>query len=91
MVRPLRIEFDEALYHVTARGNRRERIFESDADRARFLEIVARSPERFSVEVHAYVLLSNHFHLLVRTKRGNLSSWMHRVMRGALGRLGVSQ
>jgi REP element-mobilizing transposase RayT len=74
MARHLRLEFDEALYHITARGNRRERIFESDADRARFLEIVARSLERFSVEVHAYVLLSNHFHLLVRTKRGSKRS-----------------
>jgi REP element-mobilizing transposase RayT len=86
MARPLRIKFDEALYHITARGNRRERIFESDADRARFLEIVARSLERFSGEVHAYVLLSNHFHLLVRTKRDNLSRWMHRVMVTYIGK-----
>jgi REP element-mobilizing transposase RayT len=43
MARPLRIQFDEALYHITARGNRRERIFESDADRVRLLEIIARS------------------------------------------------
>jgi REP element-mobilizing transposase RayT len=80
MARPLRIEFEEALYHITARGNRRERIFASDADRARFLEIVARSLPRFGVEVHAYVLLPNHFHLLARTKRANLSRWMHWVM-----------
>ena len=80
MARPLRIEFEEALYHITARGNRRERIFASDADRARFLEIMARSLPRFGVEVHAYVLLPNHFHLLVRTRRANLSRWMHWVM-----------
>ena len=66
MARPLRIEFEGALYHITARGNRRERIFASDADRARFLEIIARSLRRFGVEVHAYVLLPNHFHFLVR-------------------------
>jgi putative transposase len=80
MARPLRIEFEEALYHITARGNRRERIFASDADHARFLEIVARSLPRFGVEVHAYVLLPNHFHLLVKTRRANLSRWMHLVM-----------
>jgi len=80
MARPLRIEFEDALYHITARGNRRERIFASDVDRARFLEIVARSLARFGVEVHAYVLLPNHFHLLVRTRRANLSRWMHAVM-----------
>ena len=80
MARPLRIQFDEALYHITARGNRRERIFESDADRVRLLESIARSLARFGVEVHAYALLPNHFHLLVRTKRANLSRWMHWVM-----------
>jgi putative transposase len=80
MARPLRLEFEDAIYHITARGNRRERIFASDADRARFLEILARSLPRFEVELHAYVLLSNHFHLLVRTRRANLSRWMHWLM-----------
>ena len=79
MARPLRLEFEEAIYHITARGNRRERIFASDADRTRFLEILARSLARFEVELHAYVLLPNHFHLLVRTRRANLSRWMHRL------------
>ena len=80
MVRPLRIEFEEAIYHLTARGNRRERIFAGDADRAHFLKLLARSLPRYEVELHAYVLLPNHFHLLVRTKRANLSRWMHWVM-----------
>ena len=80
MARPLRLEFEDAIYHITARGNRRERIFASDADRARFLELLARSLERFEVELHAYVLLPNHFHLLARTRRANLSRWMHWVM-----------
>jgi REP element-mobilizing transposase RayT len=80
MARPLRLEFEEAIYHITARGNRRERIFASDADRTRFLEILARSLARFEVELHAYVLLPNHFHLLVRTRRANLSRGMHWLM-----------
>lgn len=53
MARPLRLEFEEAIYHLTARGNRRERIFASEADRARFLEILARALPRFEVELHA--------------------------------------
>lgn len=80
MARPLRLEFEDALYHISARGNRRERIFASDVDRERFLETLARSLGRFEVELHAYVLLGNHFHLLVRTRRANLSRWMHWVM-----------
>ena len=80
MARPLRLEFENALYHITARGNRRERIFAHDADRVRFLEILSRSLARFEVELHAYVLLGNHFHLLVRTRRPNLSRWMHWFM-----------
>jgi len=80
MARPLRLEFEDAIYHITARGNRRERIFAGDLDRARFLETVARSLPRFAVELHAFVLLPNHFHLLVRTRRANLSRWMHWLM-----------
>jgi REP-associated tyrosine transposase len=80
MARPLRLEFADALYHISARGNRRERIFVGDADRARLLELLVRSLGRFEVELHAYVLLPNHFHLLVRTRRANLSRWMHWVM-----------
>jgi hypothetical protein len=51
MARPLRLEFEDAIYHITARGNRRERIYASDADRARFCEILARSLPPFEVEV----------------------------------------
>ena len=80
MARPLRLEFEDALYHITARGNRREHIFASDADRMRFLEIMGCSLGRFDVEVHAYVLLPNHFHLLARTRRANLSRLMHSMM-----------
>lgn len=80
MARPLRLEFEGALYHISARGNRRERIFGSDDDRERFVEILACSLARFEVELHAYVLLGNHFHLLARTRRANLSRWMHWVM-----------
>jgi putative transposase len=77
MARPLRLEFEGAIYHLTARGNRREAIFLDDGDRERFLELVGESVTRYEVEVHGYVLLGNHFHLLARTQRPNLSRWMH--------------
>jgi putative transposase len=77
MARPLRLEFEGAIYHLTARGNRREAIFLDDGDRERFLELVGKSVTRYEVEVHGYVLLGNHFHLLARTQRPNLSRWMH--------------
>lgn len=80
MARPLRIEFEDALYHLTARGNRREAIFGGDADREHFLALLGRSLARCEVELHAYVLLPNHFHLLARTRRANLSRWMHWLM-----------
>ena len=80
MARPLRLEFEDAVYHIAARGNRRERIFTSDGDRAQFLTLLSRSLRRYEGQVHAYVLLGNHFHLLVGTPRANLSRWMHWLM-----------
>ena len=54
MARPLRIEFNGALYHVTSRGDRREAIYEDDADRERFLEVLSEVVERFNWLCHAY-------------------------------------
>jgi hypothetical protein len=47
VARPLRIEFEDALYHICARGNARERIFHSDAERVRFLQLLEQSAKRF--------------------------------------------
>ena len=80
MARALRLEFAEALYHLCARGNRRDRIFADDKDRARFLQLTQQSLARYEVELHAYVLLPNHFHFLARTRKANLSRWMHWLM-----------
>lgn len=77
MARALRLEFEDALYHLCARGNRRERIFADDKDRVRFLELTQQSLDRYDVGLHAYVLLPNHFHFLARTRQANLSRWMH--------------
>jgi REP element-mobilizing transposase RayT len=78
MARPLRIEYAGAWYHVTSRGNERREIFRDDKDRMRFLEALRESIERFKVEVHCYVLMSNHFHFLLRTREANLSRFMQR-------------
>ena len=79
MPRPPRIDFPDALYHVTSRGNGRATIFHSDADRERFLAQLADSLHTAAVVLHAYVLMDNHFHLLVHTPRGNLSRFMQRL------------
>ncbi len=77
MARPLRIEYEGALYHLTSRGNRRERIFEDEADSRRFLELLEESLPRYAVLLHAFVLMGNHYHLLAQTERPNLARWMH--------------
>ena len=61
MARPLRIEYDGALYHVTARGNDRKRIFKDDSDRELFLNTLAQV-KRFHWICHAYCLMNNHYH-----------------------------
>jgi REP element-mobilizing transposase RayT len=76
MARPLRIEYPGALYHVTNRGNERKPIFKDDTDRLAFLELLARSLDVYSVRLYSFVLMSNHFHLLVETPLGNLSQFM---------------
>ena len=76
MARPLRVEFEGALYHVTSRGNAREAVFEGDADRTRFLKILADTIERFGWICHAYCLMTNHYHLLIETPDANLSRGM---------------
>lgn len=60
-------------YHVLSRGNERRDIFYDDGDYLRFLETLDRMVARFTIEVHAYVLMRNHYHLLVRTIEANLS------------------
>ena len=76
MARPIRVEFAGAVYHVMARGNERREVFRDDQDRRRFLETLAEAVERFGLRVHAYCLMSNHYHLLLGTPRANLSRAM---------------
>jgi REP element-mobilizing transposase RayT len=76
MARPLRIQYPGAVYHVTCRGNERRDIFRDDEDRTTFLRLLYQSLNIYSVKLYAYVLMSNHFHLLVETQAANLAEFM---------------
>ena len=79
MSRPLRIEFSGALYHVTARGDRREDIFEDDQDRHMFLSTLEGVVRQFNWVCHAWCLMDNHYQLLIQTPDGNLSKGMRQL------------
>jgi putative transposase len=76
MARPLRIQFENAYYHVTCRGNARQIIFVDDADRSAFLSLLSQSQEIYHVDILGYVLMRNHFHFLLKTPRANLQEFM---------------
>ncbi len=79
MARPLRIEFDGALYHVTSRGNERKPIYKDSEDRKLFLTSLGQVCERFHWLCHAYCLMNNHYHLVIETPDGNLSRGMRQL------------
>jgi len=79
MSRPLRIEYEGAWYHVMNRGTGRKTIFGSDDQRKSFMELLDQLSQKFKVEIHAYCLMSNHYHLLIRTPLGNLSRAMRHL------------
>lgn len=76
MARALRVQFEGAIYHVTSRGNERRNIFRTDRDRERFIEILAENVEAHHIRLYAYVLMRNHFHLLIETPSANLCAFM---------------
>ena len=76
MPRPLRIEYAGACYHVMSRGNARLPIFEDDADKALLLDRMAHFAALFRVEIRAYCVMINHFHVHLRTAEGNLGAYM---------------
>jgi len=76
MARPWRIEYEGALYHVFSRGNKQQDIFVTDDDRYLFLDTIGQMSVRFDIDIFAYVLMSNHYHLLLRTPKANLSRSM---------------
>ena len=79
MSRPLRLEFAGAFWHVTSRGNERREIFRNDDDRSEFLRILGRTVALFRWRLHAYVLMGNHYHLLIETPEPTLSRGMRQL------------
>lgn len=77
MTRPLRIEYSGAFYHTLARGQRSDPIFYSDKDREKFIYRLQETVQKYHIRIHTYVLMDNHYHLLIETPHGNLSKAMH--------------
>ena len=73
MSRPLRIERAGGWYHLTSRGNERRAIFRDDRDRVHFCALLGEMVSRFRVRLHAFVLMDNHYHLIVELTEPNLS------------------
>jgi len=69
MARPIRIDVEGGWYHVTARGIERRTILGEARECDHFLDLLEAMSERYAVEVHAYALMGNHYHLLIRTPR----------------------
>ncbi|MDR4503822.1 MAG: transposase [Candidatus Scalindua sp.] len=76
MARQWRIEFEGAYYHILSRGNERRDIFRDNDDRILFLDTLGEMSDRFAIEVYAYALMDNHYHLLLKTNKPNISKGM---------------
>ncbi len=76
MARPWRVEFPDAVYHVMSRGNNRQDIFLTDYDRKDFLDILEEATSRFNLEIFSFCLMSNHYHIFLRTPEANLAKAM---------------
>jgi len=76
MARALRVQFPGAFYHITCRGVERRFIYGNDMDRDRFLELLTRSLVTYQVVLHAYIMMTNHFHLLIQTRKANCAEFM---------------
>ena len=79
MARPLRVEFPGAIYHLTSRGNARQKVFFTDTDRQVFLNTLTQVVSRYGWICHAYCLMANHYHLLIETPKVNLSLGMRQL------------
>jgi REP element-mobilizing transposase RayT len=76
MPRRLRIQYPGAIYHIMSRGNARQDIVRDDLDRERLLSVLGRTVERFGWRLFAFVLMTNHLHLVLKTPQPNLSKGM---------------
>lgn len=79
MARQPRIEYEGAFYHITSRGNLKGKIFFEQTDREKFLNILKITRVRYAYYLHAYVLMDNHYHLLIETPLPNLNQAMQNI------------
>ena len=79
MTRPLRIQYPGAWYHVMNRGASGQRIFLDENDRKDFLNLLGETSEMFNIQIHAYCLLDNHYHLVIHIPQGNISRSMRHL------------
>src|SRR4030042_175007 len=77
MARPWRLQFPEAIYHLASRGNNRQAIFLDDDDRRTFLDLLGQAAPRFHLTIFAFCLMTNHYHIFLRTAKPNLAAAMH--------------
>ena len=77
MSRAWRIEYEGAYYHLLSRGNQGDDIFINKDDRIVFLDTLGEMSERFEMDVYAYVLMDNHYHLLERTRQAKVKKAIH--------------
>lgn len=85
MARVLRVHWSGAIYHAMARGNGRQAIFRNDRDRERFLENLEQCVQAHAVRLYLFVLMPNHFHLLLETPHANISVFMQSLLTGYTG------
>ena len=79
MTRPLRIQYENALYHIMSRGDQKRKIFLTPKDYEKFLEILLEAKHKYGFFLYAYALMDNHYHLLLETPHGNLNKIMHTI------------
>jgi putative transposase len=79
MARPLRIEYEGAVYHIISRGNRGEHIFAEDQDKEYFIETLQTAVEKYKIDLYAFCIMGNHYHLLLTAPQGELGKAMHYI------------
>jgi putative transposase len=79
MARPLRIEYEGAVYHIISRGNRGEHIFVEDRDKEYLIETLQIAVEKYKIDLYAYCIMGNHYHLLLTAPQGELAKAMHYI------------
>jgi putative transposase len=79
MARPLRIEYEGAVYHIISRGNRGEHIFVADRDKEYFTEALQIAADKYKIDIYAYCIMGNHYHLLLTAPQGELAKAMHYI------------